>query len=193
MNKYAVITGLAIILAIALAFGLGWVWNNSDDLALKKAGMDTLATTVVVAQGIDANGQEYQVVAQCEPNSDNRIAHLIKNGLGLWELSYITERMPGGLHAYSWTLPRDWRRFGESDMDLAFTWEYHSVFTGNDARKIIELPLEKLPPNVTVHIQQMHTAYVLHFISYGEKSALNGLDWYALLQETGSVSSKLPQ
>ena len=64
MNKYAVITGLAIILAIALAFGLGWVWKNSDDLALKKAGMDTVTTTVVVAQGIDANGQEYQVVAQ---------------------------------------------------------------------------------------------------------------------------------
>ena len=41
----------------------------------------------------------------------------------------------------------------------------HWFFHGNNARELIEIPADQLPPNVTFSLRQDGTSYVLHFMS----------------------------
>lgn len=173
---------LALILTILLI-----IYHNSFKLALRSSGVDA-NNIQYIHTGIDDNGNEYRVVCQYSTDCMVKVLLLTKNDIGIW---HITDEVlgPNSDAEYStmgWMRFASMRRFGIEDQ-VRFDCEVHQVYIGQNAKKQIEIPLDLLPSNVAVNVFQAGTAYVIHFISYGEADTLNRIDMIDLLKQTDSI------
>jgi hypothetical protein len=65
-----------------------------------------------------------------------------------------------------------------------FGW--HLFYAGNNALKLIEIPPDMIPRNVTVKISQSGSSYELHVISYSDE-AINEIDIPEILLSNGFI------
>lgn len=173
----AVICGILLIAALLCL--------NSARLSLWKQGFPVGSAETVWA-GRDAEGRAYRVVRTRWEAGSPRLAYQIRGFAGWWVTDALFEPREElqGVVIASWAVP------GQSqwtpERSLTTEWERHIVYAGTNAAGAIELPPEKLPPDVTVSVGQQGANYLLHFISYDE-AAMNGMEPYTWLQEAGYV------
>ena len=187
MNKqtkwYLSISILALILLVLIV-----VYKNSFKIALGNAGVGELYIEYIDT-GFDNNGNEYRVVFQYMSDNTVKIVHLTKNDFGVW---HVTDETHGPVSdaAYvmmGWMRTASMRRHEVND-PVVFDSEVHHVYGGNNAIKQIEIPLDLLPPNVTVNVFQAGSQYVIHFVSYGGSEPLQQINILDLLNETRSIA-----
>ena len=164
------------------------VYKNSFKIALGKAGVGEQYIQYIDT-GFDNNGNEYRVVFQFMSDNTVKIVHLTKADFGVW---HVTDEAHGPVSdaAYvmmGWMRTASMRRHEVND-PVVFDWEVHNVYGGNNAIKQIEIPLELLPPNVTVNVFQAGSQYVIHFVSYGGSEPLQQINILDLLNETRSIA-----
>lgn len=182
-KRYLSISILALIVLVLIG-----VYRNSFKIALGKAGVGEQYIQYIDT-GFDNNGNEYRVVFQYMPDNTVKIVHLTKNDFGVWHIQDETHG-PVSDAAYvmmGWMRTASIRRHEVND-PVVFDWEVHKVYGGNNARKQIEIPLELLPPNVTVNVFQAGSQYVIHFVSYGGSEPLQQINILDLLNETRSIA-----
>jgi hypothetical protein len=78
------------------------------------------------------------------------------------------------------------RRYDVTDQTVMDS-EVHRVYGGNNATKQIEIPMDLIPPNVSVNVFQAGAVYVIHFVSYGDADSLNQIDMIDLLKQTDCI------
>ena len=59
-------------------------------------------------------------------------------------------------------------------------------YAGDNALKLIEIPLEMIPRNVTVKISQSGSSYEIHVISYSDET-INEIDIIEILLSNGFI------
>ena len=186
MKKYAIL--VLVIFLIILIVVLPIFYCNSFEIALNKAGLNENAINFIDA-GIDNNGNDYRVVFQYMTNNTVKILLLTKSEFGIW---HVTEETSGPEEDAEYII-MGWMRFasirrydvsGQPRMD----YEVHKVYGGMNATKQILIPKDSLPKNVSVNVFQAGTAYVIHFISYGDAEILNQIDFSKLIKQAGGVT-----
>lgn len=163
------------------------VYSNSYNIALKKAGFSKRGITYIDT-GIDDNGAEYRAVFQYMPDNLVKIALLTKTNWGTWRITDETQgpTTETGYLSMGWMRFTGFRRYEVSD-NVVFELEVHNVYAGNDAIAQIEIPVELLPPNVSVSVFQAGSVYVLHFVTYGDPKVLNEVHFIDLLKQAGCI------
>ena len=187
MKKVRNIRAGAIFVIILIIVALALMYLNSYSIALMKNGFDSPRTSIIDI-GIDDNGKEYRVIKSYDDQQNVKLAYLVKNKVGLWNMAIVsdTPSIETGFVKIGWMRVASIKRYGISD-DTPVEFEIHAVYCGNNATKLIEIEPEELPPNVTVNVQQAGKAYTLHFIAFGEGDELSNIDVYQLLQNSGCV------
>lgn len=176
---------LCLVIPIALLI-LGIVYLNRWSIALYSIGFSPSATSIIYG-GIDANGDNYRVVV-CPGNGEyENLALLTENCFGWWKATQVSNPVgQNELGRIAWTNVAGFRCAapgGKIEVDF----EFHAVYCGDNAVGPISPITAKLPPNVTVDIYQSGSSYLLHFISFGGGSALNGLSVEVLLRSVGAI------
>lgn len=73
------------------------------------------------------------------------------------------------------------RRY-EADDDPSFSNEWHKLYYGDNAIKLVSIMPEQLPPGVALNIQQTGSDFSIHFISFEKPDVLEQIDVYYLLE-----------
>lgn len=164
---------------------LGIAYLNRWNIALSSLGFSPSAS--VVYAGVDANGNPYRVVIDTDSEKGGNLALLTENRFGWWEATQVSSQTDQNeLARISWMGPAGFRYAEDGKFDPDF--EFHAVYCGNNAVGPVFPITEKLPPNVTVNVQQSGAFYLLHFVSFGPESPLNGLSVKELLHAVGAIS-----
>jgi hypothetical protein len=163
------------------------VYHNSYSIALKKAGFSQRSISYIDT-GIDDNGNDYRVVFRYDTDNMVRIALLTKDNWGVW---HITDEVIGpdaeaDYITMGWMRFASMRRYDVTDQTVMDS-EVHKVYGGNNATKQIEIPMDLIPPNVSVNVFQAGSVYVIHFVSYGDADSLNQIDMIDLLKQTDCI------
>lgn len=80
-------------------------------------------------------------------------------------------------------------RYLNQEDELISATEWHKIYYGENAIKLIEIPYEKLPSGVALNIQQSGSSYLIHTISYEDPEVLNKIDMYSILQELECIKA----
>lgn len=183
-SKLIIVVLVAILLLSVVVFSV--LYFNSYSFALRKVGIQSKYATIVDS-GINSNGDQYQVVAECAPG-DIHIAYLVKNSVGFWyvERTNETQISSNGVQ-FGWTNVASIRRYETTDSSIV-EFENHYLYCNDNAIKRISVLEEDLPHNVTVNIHQAGSVYMLHFITFdGSGEVLNEIDCYSILKNAGCV------
>lgn len=68
-----------------------------------------------------------------------------------------------------------------------FDFEWHMLYYGNNAIKLIEFLPGQIPENVAIDIRQAGNIYSIHLINFGDPYVLPNIDIYSLLLEAGCI------
>ena len=169
-----------IVLAIEIVVALSY---NSDQLALRSAHFAPRGGCIISA-GIDNTGKEYRVFVENLSDKPARIAYLRKGFAGFWEITELADKPTAGTIRIGWAKTASFKRYAVDDTS-AIEWEVHNVYCGTNATRQIVIPEGALPHNVTVNISQAGSAYMLHFIGYGEADVLSQVKVIDLLSAAG--------
>lgn len=183
-------TIILLISLILIIFCIVFAYHNSYDIALRKEGLSRDRINYIDT-GIDDNGNEFRAVFQYDRDDSVRMLMLTKNRFGIWNVTNEMTSHDSEAHRCSmgWMRVASIGRFGVGDQsNIAF--EVHAVYGGNDAIKLVDIPAEQLPPNVTVNVFQSGTMYVIHFTSCGAADTLNQVDAFNLLEQIGCIQRK---
>ena len=181
--RFILLLLLVLIIIAVLVF-----YHNSFRIALSKAGVNE-SYIQYIDTGFDDNGNEYRVAFQYMSDSMVKVLLLKKNNIGIW---HTTDQILGPSSESEYTT-MGWMRFAsirryDVEDQARFDSEVHIVYVGKNAIKQIEIPLDLLPPNVSVNVFQAGTVYVIHFTSYGEADTLNQIRILDLLEQTNCIS-----
>ena len=186
MKRRTIVYLFALLLSLILSVIL-IVYHNSYSIALIKAGLSKDSINYIDT-GIDDNGNEYRVVFQYVPENMVKIVHLTKDNSGIWK---VTEEASGPDSEPEY-VTMGWMRFASiSRYDVndqaRLDSEVHKVYGGNNAAKQIEIPMDLLPPNVSVNVYQSGTMYVIHFVGYGNAEFLDQFHFSHLLDQMDCI------
>ncbi len=186
MKNRTIVSFLLLLLALIFITFL-IVYHNSFRISLSKAGVSEKYIQYIHT-GINDSGNEYRVVFQSLSDNSVKVLLLTKNNIGIWQ---VTDEVVGpnsnSEHTtMGWMRFASFRRFDVEDQ-VRLDSEVHKVYVGKNAIKQIEIPLDLLPPNVSANVFQAGPVYVIHFVSYGEADALNGIDIFDLLRQTDCI------
>ena len=188
MRKELVWTILAAILMVAIGAGI-FCWNGSFENVLRQGNFTQYAE--VFDCGWDTSGDEYRAVMEYNQEEAPSLALLKRTSLGTWEMTDVDYPSETDLHpTIGWMRMAGIARFAV-DGETGFITEYHKVYSGNDAVKLIEIPEGMLPYNIAVEIRQAGSAYMLHLVTYSssteEMEQWNKLDVIQKLQQAGYI------
>lgn len=183
MQKRTIICLFSIIFIIVI----GIVYLNNYKITLSKAGLSEGLINYVDV-GLDDNGNEYRIAFQYMPENEVKFVHLVKDKYGVWK---VTDDVSGP-DSNSQFVSMGWMRtasIGRYDVEgqTNIEFEVHALYGGNNASKQIKIPLELLPPNVSVNVFQAGEMYVIHFISFGSADTLTQINIPHLLEQTDSI------
>lgn len=142
----------------------------SQTLALKGKGFAS-RHVVLVDRGYIGDGQgggvDYQVVTTRKGEAMAAV-YMEKNRWGFWRVRYGSEadktKWESGV--LSWMLPAGFRSFASGDR--VFVTERHTLYYGEQAHKLIDIPAETYPPGSAMQVQQAGGTYLVHVTTYEE-------------------------
>jgi len=175
------------LLAVAcVAFFI--VRANSLALTLKLDGYST--SYALYERSFNANDREYRVIGT-EKDGELTLLYLERSALGLWSIWYEGQSIgQSGWSRIDWTNTAGFRRF-DSNAKPQFDFEYHQLYVGTNATRLIELEPTQLPPGISVRIQQSGKDFSIHLITFGDAGAtsLQRLDMLRLLRDNADTAS----
>lgn len=167
------------------------VYHNSFRIALWKSGVEVNSIDYIDI-GINDSGNEYRVVFKSNILDNTvKVLLLTKNSFGVWHVTYGVSAPDPDTGDEDTTM--GWMRFSGmraygAEHPLSLDREEHIVYVGNNAKKLIEIPFELLPSNVSVDVFQAEAVYVIHLLSYDiEPDTLNKFHMMDLLRQTDSI------
>ncbi|HEX2947857.1 MAG TPA: hypothetical protein VHT96_18110 [Clostridia bacterium] len=182
--RRAVIALLVIIFATALTYAV--FSHNSLSFAIRSAGYNS-GNVTILERGFDDNGREFGII-KTDRHGEPALLYMEKNSLEFWKVSYSDGNTSSGKHLVSlgWLKSAGFRRYGTNE-NPDFSNEWHMLYYGNNAAKLIEITPEQLPPGVACNIQQGASDFVIHLISYESPETLNKIDIHSLLINMNSI------
>lgn len=187
MNKKRILLLLMIILCAAL-IGFFAVRGFSEQIALRSAGVDTSQPVrPVVELGILVENTQYKVLQATAKTGEPMLLRLEKNGLGFWNAESIRTPKEGLSYAEdAWMIGTGTQRYTATDVPK-FNYEWHYVYTGSDAQKLIQIPAEQIPANTTIDIQQLGEFYLIHVVSFADPEVFQQLHIPTYLKDNGFI------
>lgn len=177
---------LLLILALIISI-LTYIYLNNFNLALKSAGYSDYEINIL-ERGFDDNGHEFKIV-ELSHYTTTVLANMEKNKYSFWKVSYTKKSaIENKFISFGWMKQAGFRYFNQED-EFISAIEWHKIYYGENAIKLIEIPYEKLPPGVAVNVQQSGNSYLIHTISYEDPEILNKIDMYSILQEIECIKS----
>ena len=187
-RKKVIITKLCIALAVLLVIAFFVLRANSEALALSINGIEHKNVRYIVDTNLGNDDTPYKVLQSYTKSGELALVKLEQNQLGFWTVFDINSGYYNGTYSHmAWVDLVGTRRFAATDKP-EFLKEYHYVYTGNNAQKLIEIPAEQIPHNTTVNVQQLGEFYLIHMVSLTEpeEHRFNIKDF---LQENGYIPS----
>ena len=181
------IRNLSLLLILVMVTAL-ILYHLSFNIALSKSGMDRKHIQYIDT-GIANGGREYRAVFQNLSDEGVKLLYLTKNKLGIWRVTDQAAETEYGFASMGWMRTASLRSYAVGDQ-TRWDWEVHTVCAGRNAVRQIEISPELLPPNVAVNVFQAGTAYVIHFVSYGEVETLNRIPIMDILKEYTGIAEK---
>ena len=182
-RKSIAVISICILVVLVLVF---FVFQaNSKALALSSAGVDTSYIHEVVALDVN-DGVEFQILYANMNDGTPALIRLEKNGLGFWSVKKLDTANEEGYAAMGWAKFSSTQRYTATDVPRT-GHIYHHVYAGNNALKLIDIPQDQIPHNLTMDIQQNGKSYVIHIITTAETSDYPGFDIYGLLKDNGCI------
>jgi len=178
---------LLLILAFVIGI-LSYLYLNNFNMALMSAGYSDYDVNVL-ERGVDDNGHEFKIV-KLSHYTTAVLAKMEKNKYGFWKVSYTGQKssIENKFITIGWMKQAGFKYFNEND-ELITAIEWHIIYYGENAIKLIEIPYEKLPSGVAVNVQQSGKSYLIHTISYEDPEILNKIDMYSILQELECIKA----
>lgn len=168
MKKY-IVSVFIIVFAIAVIFLL----SNRFSSVIHRTGLDIEYYEIHV-EDIDSNGDKFRIVRI--DTSDNKVAlaWLTRDSAFSWTVTQLKleKEYEAGFVSIGWIQSGGIRRF-EALTDPIFGKEWHFIYAGNNAIKLIDIPHESIPSNITVNVQQARNDYMLHVISFADPDTIN--------------------
>ena len=164
------IFSVALFLCI-FAYGVHRSAERSFYRAVRRAGLSGIS---IAASGIDAAGVEYRVVtantSEAFEQATSPLLVLHRGFMGFWSVAHEVKPNTGPAMWY-WSVPRGGRAYGFSIFDFPhhLQWEHHTLIHGNNADRLIELPLHEMPQGVSVNISQYSSLYTIHIVASGRQ------------------------
>jgi len=165
---------------------------NSFSLAIKKAGFNPY-DVIPLESDFDANGNEIKIIKTSSNKQEMALVYMVKNKMGFWSVGYWSPHQhPNGESqetqpvCISWMKPAGIKWYG-TDENITSAFEWHLLYYGNNAIKLIEFPPGQIPENVAVDIQQAHNEYIIHLIHFGAPDVLNNINMRSILLEAKCI------
>lgn len=165
---------------------------NSFSLALRRAGLNPY-DVIPLESDFDANGDEIKIIKSSSDKQEIVLVYMVKNKMGFWSVGYqspnphpegeLDEIQPVYI---GWMGPAGtkWYNIGG---DTPFEMEYHLLYYGNNAIKLIEFLSGQIPNNVAVNIQQAGNEYSIHLIHFDVPDVFNNINMPSLLLEAKCI------
>lgn len=186
MKRFAII--ILVILCVLLV-SFFFLRSNSEHLALRYAEIDTNERIYEISLDVD-HGKMFKILQCTTIDGKMAILRLEKNGLGFWQVNDVAK----GINRvkYFWDTfagSAYYVRQDDREPEISYSCEWHAVFCGTNAMKWIEIPDELVPANTTVNVQQIGDCYIVHVVSYSEKSTSAFLEFnvFHVLEECGVI------
>lgn len=163
------------------------LYHNNYSIILSSHGISTDLTDIIDF-GVDPNGNEYRAIETFRADGSFSLAYCVKGDVGIWTVPFLADSntQKTDLVQIGWLGFTTANRFDISDSPLVI-FEDHQVYAGNNALKLITFSREELPDSVSVTIRQSGSAFVLHFVSYGEADTLTEMRIPDLLRTRGFI------
>jgi len=177
MKKVYIVSLICISAAVAfIVFSI-----NSLSIALKSKGYSH-EYVLVLERGFNDNGNEFRIV-KTSKGDDFVLVCVEKNNMGFWTVAFTGGISSPGTHLVSigWMKNAGIRRY-EVDDTPSFSNEWHKLYYGDNAIKLISITPKQLPSGVALNIQQTGSDFSLHFISFEKPEVLEHIDVYYLLE-----------
>ena len=165
---------------------------NSLSLALRKAGFNPYDVKHLESD-FDANGDEIKIIKTSSNKQEIVLVYMVKNKMGFWSVGYwAPNQHPDGEPqetqpvCISWMKPAGIKWYN-IDGNTISEIEWHLLYYGNNAIKLIEFLPGQIPDNVAVNIQQAGNEYSIHLIHFGDPDVFNNIDMHSLLLEAKCI------
>ena len=159
---------------------------NSFQISLHRQGLGN-QNVDIIDHGFDNNKDEFKVIKTISNDNEIVLALMIKNKMGFWNISSIkASTTDSNLVTIGWVISGGAKRFVYTE-NAIFEQEWHLVYCGNNAKKLIEFFPGQIPENITVNIQQAGEEYCIHIISFAEPDVLNSFDVITLLKNNQCI------
>ncbi len=180
---------IIIIIAIAaiLLTGLSTAWAKNFYITLLLSGYNA-SNVQIIDTSHDEYGKEFKVIKSTTKDNANALAILTKNALGIWSITEKQEFTDGNtMSTIGWVSKGELKRFSFKDGGKIEN-EWHMVYSGNNAAKLIQFESGQIPENVTVNIRQNGPNYLIHVITFSDTAVLNKFDVSSILEGNGCLS-----
>ena len=85
-----------------------------------------------------------------------------------------------------WAKTTGFKRFtGEETPNIGSEW--HNIYYGNNATKLIDITAKQLPAGVAMDIRQSGSEFSIHLTTYEEADILNQIDIHSMLLEARCI------
>lgn len=159
----------------------------SLDIAYFLEGINS-NSTIEIEHSFDINKSEYKVIRAKSEEDNILLVRLVKTKLGIWKIGDISSGSNTKINSISWYGDGGpyINQFGSID-EIGFEW--HFVYSGNNALKYIEIEKIDIPKNMTVEIYQFNTEYIIHLITFEKPEIFNSFNIVNKLIENGFIDS----
>ena len=131
----------------------------------------------MLLQDVDSNGDVFRIVRIDTVDGEVALAYLTRKSMIFWTVTQLkTEKeQQKGFVGIGWIMSAGIKAFEAQD-EIVFEREWHIIYVGNNAIKLIDIPQEKIPSNVTINVQQARAYYQIHVISFADPDPSNKVD-----------------
>ncbi|SFQ47435.1 hypothetical protein [Caldicoprobacter faecalis] len=165
---------------------------NSFSLAIKKAGFNP-HDIIPLESDFDANGNEIKIIKTSSNRQEIVLVYMVKNKMGFWSVGYWSpyqypdeESQETQPVCIGWMKPAGVKWYYING-NKTFETEWHLLYYGNNAIKLIEFLPDQIPDNVAVNIQQAGNEYSIHLIHFGAPDVLNNINMRSILLEAKCI------
>ncbi|MBZ4646474.1 MAG: hypothetical protein PWR27_1432 [Petroclostridium sp.] len=184
MKKSHIILLLVLIFAV---IGFFVLQSCSFSLALVRAGLN-IGDVEDIEHSYDSVMKEFKVIKTSSKKHEIVLALVTKDSMGFWEVKKTSEAtsVRPNLVGIAWIRSAGAKRFTHTE-NAIFENEWHYVYYGTNAAKLIEFIPGQIPCNVTVNIRQAGQKFWIHLISFSEPDVISNINIEALLKENKCI------
>lgn len=184
MRKSNIITLSVAILAVVCFF---IIRAYSFSLALRMSGLNP-GDVEEIEHSYDSIMKEFKVIKTSSKKKEIVLALMARDSIGFWKVKYTNEATPirPNLVSIVWIRDAGTKRYTYKENVISEN-EWHYVYYGTNASKLIEFLQGQIPNNVTVNIRQSGQKFWIHLISFSEPDVISSINIEELLKTNNCI------